>query len=360
MGFTNIAWESRSAAALAGNLTDGPGPTPVGQAGAAWVRIADELADVANDYNRTVDKLKGALVSQSGDAAARRLDDLGRWLAAVSLSAAGNGNRAEQAAAAYTAAVLAMPSVSEAVQARATRDMMASLAAYNGAVLNGQFAEFDELVSLGDASAAEAMYRYEDACNALAEPWDQPGPPDVCSGAALAAEQAKQMQTGRRAGRHDMASLPRMPLPLTPFQPSELISGSNVKSASVKAAAAEPSGPALGGGGYGPMAALARGGGANREHQSSILGETLDGGGEPGAALSSSDVSWMPATHATGEPFTISEVSWRSDAASFDAPMVPDETEIAGYQDQPAGALEQVSDRWVSTPVIGVDKKLTL
>jgi len=34
-----------------------------------------------------------------------------------------------------------MPSVSEAIEAKAAQDMMASLAAYNGAVLTGNFAD---------------------------------------------------------------------------------------------------------------------------------------------------------------------------------------------------------------------------
>ena len=59
MGFTNVAWESRSTEQLARDLTDGPGPTSVGQAGAAWVRIADEWASISEEYDKIVEKIKG-------------------------------------------------------------------------------------------------------------------------------------------------------------------------------------------------------------------------------------------------------------------------------------------------------------
>ena len=188
MGFTNVAWESRSTEQLARDLTEGAGPTLVGQAGAAWVRVADELASVSADYDKIVHKIKGAFVSAGGDAAARKLDEFGQWLQAASLSAAANGERAEEAAVAYSVAVVAMPSVSQAVAVKTTQDVMASLAAYNGAILNGQFAEFDEPASAAGATASAAMYQYEDTCGALGEPWEQPLPPDVSNGAALQAE----------------------------------------------------------------------------------------------------------------------------------------------------------------------------
>jgi PPE-repeat protein len=51
MGFTNVAWESRSTEQLARDLTDGPGPMSVAQAGAAWERVADELASVSEEFD---------------------------------------------------------------------------------------------------------------------------------------------------------------------------------------------------------------------------------------------------------------------------------------------------------------------
>ena len=66
---------------------------------------------------------------------------------------------------------------------------MASLAAYNGAVLTGNFAEFDEAATADQANAAAVMTQYEDAVVRLAQPWEQPVPPEVSQGNALKAEQ---------------------------------------------------------------------------------------------------------------------------------------------------------------------------
>src|SRR5262245_21750000 len=139
MGFTNVAWESRSAVRLARDLTTGPGLGSMGQSGAAWVRVANEWASISNEYDEIVDKIKDSFASQGADAAVRKLEEFGEWLRSVSVSAATNGQRAEEAAVAYSVAVLAMPSVSDAVEAQAAHDVMASLAAYNGAILTGQF-----------------------------------------------------------------------------------------------------------------------------------------------------------------------------------------------------------------------------
>ena len=174
MGFTNVVWASRSTEQLARDLTDGPGPASVGGAGAAWVRVANEFASVSADFDKLRGRLRTVWESQASSAAAQRLDEFGKWLQAVSLSAAANGQRAEEAAVANTVAVMAMPSVSEAIEAKAAQDMMASLAAYNGAVLTGNFAEFDEAATADQANAAAVMNQYEEAVAHLAQPWEQP------------------------------------------------------------------------------------------------------------------------------------------------------------------------------------------
>src|SRR4051812_36228429 len=127
MGFTNVAWESRSTEQLARDLTNGPGPNTVGQSGAAWVRVANELANVSADFDKIVERIKTSFASQGSDAATAKLLEFGKWLQAISLSAAANGQRAEEAAVANTVAIMAMPTVTEAVEAKASADMMASL-----------------------------------------------------------------------------------------------------------------------------------------------------------------------------------------------------------------------------------------
>jgi len=157
VGFTNVVWASRSTEQLARDLTDGPGPGSVGGTGAAWVRVANEFAGISSDFDKLVTRLRTVWDSQASSAAVQRLEEFGKWLQAVSLNAAANGQRAEEAAVANTVAVLAMPSVSEAIEAKAAQDMMASLAAYNGAVLTGNFAEFDEAATADQANAAAVI-----------------------------------------------------------------------------------------------------------------------------------------------------------------------------------------------------------
>ncbi len=144
------------------------------------MRVANEFAAVSADYDKVVERLKTAWESEGSAAAVRKLELFGKWLQDISLAAATNGQRAEEAAVANTEAVLAMPSVSEAVEAKAAQDMMASLTAYNGAILNGNFAEFDESARSDQANAAAVMRQYEDAVTALAQPWEHPPPDEAC------------------------------------------------------------------------------------------------------------------------------------------------------------------------------------
>jgi hypothetical protein len=363
MGFTNVAWESRSAEQLARDLTDGPGPASVGRAGAAWVRVADEWASISAEYDKVVDKVKNSFASHGADAAARKLEEFGQWLKSVSLGAAQNGELAEQAAVAYSVAVLGMPSVAEAVQARTTHDVMASLAAYNGAILTGQFAQFDQTVAAQQATASAVMYQYEDACGPMAAPSPQPVPPDASKGAALRAERdAIRANEGEGRGAGGVgggggAALP--PAPLAPFRAAEVRSSSNAKeSGRVQSVGAGSVTGGVGPAGYGPMAALGRGA-TTREHHSSLAG-AVDGGGEAGAAVSEADPSWLPAAHHSDAPFTVTGVSWGPDTSVFDELVGPAEPEPPQFADAPPPTLERVSDRWVAPPVIGVDKGLTL
>ena len=66
MGFTNVVWESRSTEQLARDLTEGPGPSSVGEAGAAWIRVANEFAKISADYDRIIESVRGCC-PQTGD-----------------------------------------------------------------------------------------------------------------------------------------------------------------------------------------------------------------------------------------------------------------------------------------------------
>lgn len=361
MGFTNVVWESRSPEQLARDLTTGPGPGSVGEAGAAWIRIANELAKVSADYDRIIERLGTSWNSEASTAVARKLVDFGRWLQATSLGAAANGRRIEEAAVANTVAILSMPSVSEAAEARASQEMMASLAAYNGAILNGGFAELDEAATSSQAEAAAVMNRYEDAVAELAVPWEQPLPPQVTNGDALKAE--KEAKSGRGGKGHGGGGGGGAARQLTPAAAS-MVKASDEAKTLKKTGFSGGSGGSNGGmgrGGYGPMGAMgARGNGSDREHESIRPAAALEGGGEPGAGLSDGGQSWLPAAQQNDSPFAVSNVSWGPNTGIFDDLAAPEPARPEGFADEPHRTLEQVSDRWVSPPVIGADHEATL
>jgi hypothetical protein len=264
---------------------------------------------------------------------------------------------------------MAMPNVSEAVEERTAHDVMDSLAAYNGAILNGRFAELDEAATGKQAEAAAIMYQYEESCSTIAAPWDQPLPPDVCNGAALESERhAKDAGDGsgpggaRGGGGIGGSAVAPMPARLTPFRARDVKSSGDSKALEpIGSGASTSAGPGADGmGGYGPMAGLARGGSGNSEHESSLPAATLDGSGEASASLSDTGASWLPATEQSDAPFTVSSVSWGPRTSVFDELAAPDQPEAPAYADEPGRTLEQVSSRWVAPPVIGVDKGLTL
>ncbi|MDV3124025.1 PPE family protein [Mycobacterium sp. 21AC1] len=360
MGFTNVAWESRSTEQLARDLTEGPGPASVGGAGAAWVRIANELASVSGDFDKLLARLRTAWDSQTSSAAAQRLEEFGRWLQAISLSAAANGQRAEEAAVANTVAVLAMPSVSEAIEAKTSQDMMASLAAYNGAILTGTFAEFDEAATADQANAAAVMQQYEEAVAGLAQPWEQPVPPQVSAGNALKAEQSGAGEAGEGGG--GAAGATPAAMPLSPMFAQNVKSTGDPKTLQKTGFAAHggAGGGGMGGTPFAPMGAMGARGDQSRDYESVQPAAALDGAGEQGAGASDPGQSWLPATAQNDAPFTVSSVSWGPDTAVFDELAAPEGPTVEGFADEPERTLEQVDSSWVSPPVIGVDRGLSL
>ena len=83
-------------------------------------------------------------------------------------------------------------------------------------------------------------------------------------------------------------------------------------------------------------------------------------GDEAGASLSENGASWLPAAQQSDAPFLVSDVSWGPNTSVFDELTAPDGPEALPYADEPERALEQISNQWVSPPVIGVDKGLML
>lgn len=364
MGFTDVVWESRSTEQLARDLTNGPGPTSMGEAGAAWVRIANAHASASEEYRKILDTLRGAWSSSGSEAVIGRLEAFGEWLTATAINAAANGQRAEEAAVANTVAVLAMPSVAEAIENKARHDMMASLSAYNGAVLTGTFAEFDENATADQANAAMVMNQYEEAVTPLATMWEEPLPPQVVSGDALKAEKdAKEAAAKAASGRGGGGGGGGMtPTPLSARQDRQVKgSASPTQLQRVGFTAGAASAGAGGMGGTGPMGGMmgaGRGHSNDREFDSVRPASTLEGGGEAAAGVSGAGQSWLPATAQNDSPFAVSNVSWSPTSSVFDELVVPAEPDVPKWDShESARTLEQVSDSWVSPPVIGQDRE---
>ena len=363
MGFTNVVWASRGTEQLARDLTDGPGPATVGGAGASWVRVANEFAGVSADFDKLQDRLRTVWESQASSAAAQRLDEFGKWLQAVSLSAAANGQRAEEAAVAHTVAVMAMPSVSEAIETKAAQDMMASLAAYNGAVLTGNFAEFDEAATADQANAAGVMNQYEQAVAHLAQPWEQPAPPDVTNADALAAEKNTASESGGGLGRRQRGR----------WRSGTVAASADVRSGRpIEHRSEEPAQDRIRFHGglrrHGPWWSTRRSPQWGRWAAPTAVPTTNQTSPQPlsmaqvnrRAGLSDAGQSWLPSAAQNDSPFMVSSVSWGPDTAVFDELVVPDEPQVEGFAEEPGRTLEQIDDRWVSPAVIGVDRELKL
>jgi hypothetical protein len=253
-----------------------------------------------------------------------------------------------------------MPTVSEAVAAHDAQQMAASLSAYNGAILTGSFAQLDEAATANQADAAAVMNRYEDAVAEMAQPWEQPPPPQVTNGNALKAEKNGKSGGKGHGGGGGGGGAARQ---LTPAA-ANLVKASDEPKQLKKTGftnSTTGSGGAMGrGGGYGPMGAMGRGQSEGREHESIRPAASLEGGGEPGAGLSDSGHSWLPAAQQNDSPFTVSNVSWGPNTAIFDDLAAPEPAAPEGFAEEPQRTLEQVSDRWVSPPVIGADHEATL
>ena len=118
----------------------------------------------------------------------------------------------------------------------------------------------------------------------------------------------------------------------------------------------------MGGAPYAPMGAMGALGRGDQNHgyESTQPAAALDGAGEPTAGLSESGQPWLPSAAQNDAPFTVSSVSWGPDTAVFDELVAPEHPAAEGFAEEPERTLEQVDDRWVSPPVIGIDRELNL
>jgi hypothetical protein len=63
---------------------------------------------------------------------------------------------------------------------------------------------------------------------------------------------------------------------------------------------------------------------------------------EPGAGVSESGASWLPAAQQSDAPFTVSSVSWGSHSAVFNELAAPGEPQAPAYADEP----QAIANAW--------------
>lgn len=352
MGFTGVVWASRDLRRLAHDLVNGAGAGPMGEAGETWSRLARELADIAKDYRALLAKLDEAWRSEQSEAVHAKLEEFAHWLDTVALDAAANARRAESAAVAHGVAVLAMPTVPEAVKLQEAFAIGSSLQGYPNGLVVGALGAGDAAVQAATANAVAIMNSYEHTVTPLAAPWDTQATPNIAKSAAKRAAGDGDTTQGTGAGAPAGGAgggvgagggMPAMPLGAfgTPTVNSDTSQrGSRVVAASATSAGATTSGP------MGPMGAMGRAGGDDKEFDSARPAASLSDAGE------SRPASWSPVVASSAGGFSVDSVSWGPDASTFGgtaAPPIPDdEVDIDGSR------LEQASSNdWVSPSVIG-------
>lgn len=225
-GFTGVVWEARPTDRLAQDLATGPGAKPMVDAGIAWEKLAASFAAAIPEYERIIDKIRGAWQSDQSADVVERIGKLRDWLTETAGAAHRNAVQAGQQAANYELALLTMPNAQEIAAIEATKQGLQQAGVALGAPLVGAAAEIENLQDQAKANAARVMQSYEQATTPLAEPWEEKPPPVIAGPAALEAEQAQAAaprtpQMPKLPGGFPMSSLPASLGALPPRQLSQ-------------------------------------------------------------------------------------------------------------------------------------------
>ncbi|MET7768241.1 PPE domain-containing protein [Nocardia sp. NPDC005366] len=188
-GFTGTIWDAVPAEQLAHELTSGPGPGPMAEAGLAYTALAAGLGGAAAEFRAVLAVIGEAWGSHSNEDGLAQLARLADWLEDTSTAARDNAATAAQQAASYEIARVTMPHVTEVAQAAHTVEDMV-----RGSLLGAPLAGLLDTVELQlealREQAAQVMRTYEAASATLAAPWQHDQAPEVSAGAALLAEQS--------------------------------------------------------------------------------------------------------------------------------------------------------------------------
>ncbi|MDL9937756.1 PPE domain-containing protein [Gordonia sp. ABSL1-1] len=341
-----MVWASRDLKILAQQLIAGAGAGPMGEAGHHWVTVAKELAEIATDYRKLLHKLGESWDSSGSQEARAKLESFGKWLDKAALEAATNAQRAEAAAVGHAVAVIAMPSVPEAVKLQEALAVGKSLQAFPNGLMIGALGAGDAALQAATANAVGIMTSYEHTVTPLAQPWTAAPPPNIAkSQAEMAKGDKANGGSGVGAGAGGgMGGVGAVPTPLTAPTPMTVAGNTNQRSSRVVAASATSGGMA--GAPGGPMGAMGRGNNDDKEFESNRPAASLTEAGEARPAGSGF------AAASNFGAFSVDSVSWGPETGSFSGTggqSAPEE-----IFDPDSRQMERASSEdWVSPSVFG-------
>ncbi|WP_084514161.1 PPE domain-containing protein [Nocardia acidivorans] len=181
-GFTGVVWDARPPEQLARDLVTGAGAVPAAEAGLAWARLSAGFAAAAIDYERILENLDSAWESRGSKQFIERVRVLRDWFATSAAEAANNAARAENHAATYEIARLAMPDADDVEKLKHLREMLEQLGTAIGAPMLAKLAQTDTDADTVKVVAARVMRTYEGSTESLATPWEHQAPPEITAG----------------------------------------------------------------------------------------------------------------------------------------------------------------------------------
>lgn len=217
VGFTGTIWEAVPPEQLAGELTTGPGVTPMAEAGLAYAALEIGLGEAGAEFRAILSVVGEAWGSESSEEGIAQLAQLADWFDDITTAAGHNAAAAARQAASYELAQLTMPHVGEVVDAIRTAEQMVA-GSLLGAPLTGLFDAAENKVDVLRTHAAQVMRSYEAGSEPLAVAWEQEPAPPVSAGAALLAEQAPAPSVGDALGPADAHAV-APPIPTSPPAP---------------------------------------------------------------------------------------------------------------------------------------------
>ena len=180
VGFTGVLWDARPTRALADDLRDGPGATPLSEADAAWRALGSDLSAVGDELDSVVSDLERTWRSGASSAVVNRAVSLRRWIDELGTHATDSAERARRQVDVTEVAMSTMPSAEDVASTDADKARVDSVG--RGVVvtpLTGGGTRMTEFAHAQRLAAARAMHSYEHASTDTAVVWSGPARPQM-------------------------------------------------------------------------------------------------------------------------------------------------------------------------------------